>query len=245
MNIDFRSLNMSEYFEQLKENPDRSFVDIAAKIERDARIEDHLFFSVAKNRRDAMVLWASQEVIVTNPFSQILFQLIGNVRNVHIRSILIPIVGGEHSKVKQGTATKSHPWLIWKLCRSMGIQSADIKPTKAIVDFIEVLATSVENPMYGLGVLGIGNELMLLAEYKAVESCFDLAFPEAEYKDFLHANIGEDEVHSRLIGDAAAALVGLGFKSQDFVEGAKAGVQARVAYYDSLLTEINNNKNGV
>lgn len=242
MNINFDNLQMAEYFEPLKENPDRSFVDIANKIERDAKIENHAFFKQAKNSRDAMILWTSQEAIVTNPFSQILFQLISNVKNVHVRSILMPVVHGEHSTVKKGTATKSHPWLIWKLCSSLGITANDIKPTKAIVNFIKVLADSAENPMYGLGVLGIGNELMLLAEYSAVESCFDSACPDADYKDFLHANIGEDEVHSRLIGDAAAALASLGFNKQDFLDGAKVGVDARLAYYDSLLTEINQNK---
>ncbi len=238
MNIDFKNLKMSEYFEPLKENPDRSFVEVASKIERDAKIENHPFFATAKNSRDAMILWTSQEAIVTNPFSQILFQLMSNVKNVHVRSILIPVVGGEHSKVKAGTATKSHPWLIWKLCRSLNIEAKDIKPTHAIIDFIKVLSDAAENPMYGLGVLGIGNELMLLAEYRAVESCFDVACPEADYRDFLHANIEEDEAHSRLIGDAAASLAALGFDSNDFLRGAKDGVQARVSYYDSLLNEI-------
>lgn len=238
MTIDFTNLKMGEYFEPLKENPDRSFVEAANKIERDAKIESHPFFAAAKNSRDAMILWTSQEAIVTNPFSQILFQLMSNVKNVHVRSILIPVVGGEHSRVKEGTASKSHPWLIWKLCRSLNIEAKDIKPTQAIIDFIKVLSDAAENPMYGLGVLGIGNELMLLAEYAAVESCFDVACPEADYKDFLHANIEEDEVHSRLIGDAAASLAALGFDSNDFLNGAKDGVQARVSYYDSLFNEI-------
>jgi len=238
MNIDFQNLNMNDYFEQLKENPDRSFVYTAVAIERNARVEDHPFFEAAKHSRNAMILWTSQEAIVTNPFSQILFQLIGNVKNVHVRSILMPVVGGEHSRVKEGTASKSHPWLIWKLCRSLGIEAKDIKPTKAVIDFIKVLSDAAENPMYGLGVLGIGNELMLLAEYTAVEKCFDTACPDAEYKDFLHANIEEDEVHSRLIGDAAAALATLGFDSKDFLAGAKDGVQARIKYYDELLRKI-------
>ena len=229
---------MSEYFEPLKENPDRSFVYTAVATEREARIEDHPFFEASKNSREAMILWTSQEAIVTNPFSQILFQLMSNVKNVHVRSILIPVVGGEHSKVKEGTASKSHPWLIWKLCRSLGIEAKDIKPTKAIVDFIKILSDASENPMYGLGVLGIGNELMLLAEYSAVEKCFDSACPDADYKGFLHANIEEDEVHSRLIGDAAAALAELGADSNEFLRGARDGVQARVNYYDSLLLEI-------
>jgi hypothetical protein len=238
MNTNFENLQMSEYFEQLKDNPDRSFVETAYAMEREAKIEDHPFFTSAKLSRNAMVLWTSQEAIVTNPFSQILFRLISNIKNVHIRSILIPVVHGEHSKVKKGTAEKSHPWLIWRLCRSLGINATDIKPTQAIIDFVKTLEIASENPMYGLGVLGIGNELMLLAEYTAVESCFDVACPDAEYKDFLHANIGEDEVHSQLIGNAAASLAALGHNPQDFLNGAKDGIQARVKYYDDLLDLI-------
>ena len=70
MNINFDNLKMGEYFEPLTEKPDRSFVDVANKIERDAKIEDHPFFKKAKNSRDAMILWTSQEAIVTNPISE-------------------------------------------------------------------------------------------------------------------------------------------------------------------------------
>lgn len=238
MNTNFDNLKMSEYFETLPVNPDRSFVETAIAMEREAKIENHSFFATAKHSRNAMILWTSQEAIVTNPFSQILFRLISNIKNVHIRSILIPVVYGEHSSVKNGTAEKSHPWLIWRLCRSLDINATDIKPTNAIVDFVKALEIASDNPMYGLGVLGIGNELMLLAEYSAVESCFDEVCPDADYKDFLHANIGEDEVHSRLIGDAAAALATLGHSQQDFLDGAKDGIAARIKYYDDLLKLI-------
>ncbi len=101
MKINFENLKVSEYFDPLVENPDRSFVDTANMIERNARIEDHPFFSFAKGSRHAMILWTSQEAIVTNPFSQILFQLIGNIKNVHVLSMLMPVVGGEHSKVRE------------------------------------------------------------------------------------------------------------------------------------------------
>ena len=232
------NLVMGEYFRPLHENPDRSFVEIAEAIERDVKIENHPFFKSAVNDRRAMILWTAQEAIVTNPFSQILFKVIGNIKNVHIRSLLMPVVYGEHSKVRKGTADKSHPWLIWRLCKSLGIGENDIKPTQAIIDFIEVLESSIDNPMYALGVLGIGNEKMLLAEYRAVEACFDSACPDADYRDFLHANIEEDVVHTQLIGSAAAAMAAMGDNPDDFIAGAKEGVVARVRYYDALLKEI-------
>jgi len=226
-----------DYFGALTLNPDRSFVKAAEGLERKAKIEDHPFFAQAKKSRAALVLWASQEAIVSNPFSQILFRLMSNIKNVHVRSILLPVVDGEHSAVSNGVANRSHPWLIWRLCRSLGISDDRILVTKAIRDFISTLEAAVDDPMRALGVLGIGNELMLLAEYGAVQACFDAVCPDADYREFLQANIGEDETHTRLIGDAAAALTEFGYSSGDFIEGARIGVEARVSYYDALLKE--------
>jgi hypothetical protein len=235
-------LGIRSYFEPLQGNPDRSFVDAAEAIERKAKIENHPFFKFGKQSRQAMIIWTSQEAIVTNPFSQILFRVLSNVKNVHVRSILIPVVHGEHSSLRNGIAYKSHPWLIWKLCHSLKLSEKDFRPTKAVINFINVLAAAADNPMRALGVLGIGNELMLLAEYRAVESCFDAVCPDADYKHFLDANISEDETHTKLIGNAAAALTLLGYNSDDFMAGAEEGVKARVVYYDELLKEVRNYK---
>jgi hypothetical protein len=226
-----------EYFEPIPSNLDDSFIEVAENIERDARIEDHPFFSEAKHNRQSLVLWAGQEAIVTNPFSQILFRVIGSIRNVHVRSLLLPVVGGEHSTVRKGIAEKSHPWLIWRLCRSLGLSEDEIMPTKAVIEFIHALEATEDNPMRALGALGVGNEQMLLAEYRAVEACFDMACPDADYRDFLQANIAEDETHTKLIGNAAVALTACGYQGKDYISGAREGVAARVKYYDSLLEE--------
>ncbi len=229
-------LDPRDYFDPVKPDIDRSFVDVAEALEREAKIEEHPFFTLARGSRAAVILWASQEAIVTNPFSQVLFRVLSNVKNVHVRSILLPVVHGEHSPLRHGIADRSHPWLIWRLCRSLGI--SEMRATKAIVEFIGVLEVAADNPMRALGVLGIGNELMLLAEYRAVEACFDAVCPEADYRDFLQANIGEDETHTKLIGDAAAALTEFGHSAADLIAGAQEGVDARVRYYDTLVTEI-------
>lgn len=233
-----RPMVIRDYFGPLDANADRGFVDSAEALERNAKIEEHPFFALAKHKREALVLWASQEAIVTNPFSQVLFRVISNIKNVHIRSILLPVVVGEHSTIRDGIAEKSHPWLIWRLCCSLGISDQDIKPTKAVINFISVLESAPDHPMRALGILGVGNELMLLSEYRAVEACFNAVCPEADYQDFLHANIAEDEAHTKLIGMAAAALATLGYPREDFMDGAREGVVARVAYYDALLGEL-------
>jgi hypothetical protein len=67
----------AEYFRPLVEAPVAEFVREAERIERTAKIEDHEFFRYGKNSASALVLWASQEAVVTNPFSQILFKVIG------------------------------------------------------------------------------------------------------------------------------------------------------------------------
>jgi hypothetical protein len=235
-------LSIGDYFDPLPEKLDFTFVREAEKIERDAKIEKHPFFEVARDSKEAMILWTSQEAIITNPFSQILFSVLGKLKNVHLRSLLLPVVDGEHSRLKNGIAKNSHPWLMWKLCKSIGLTKDKIVPTKAIIDFIHVLEKSIHNPMFSLGLLGIGNELILLSEYKEIEKCFDNVFPDAEYKHFLNANIDEDETHAALIGTAAAAMSQMGFDSNDFLEGAKVGVKARIDYYTDLLNLFNSTK---
>ncbi|MGY4319213.1 iron-containing redox enzyme family protein [Bradyrhizobium sp. JR3.5] len=211
------------------------FVAEAEAIERRARIEAHPFFEYAKGHPDALALWASQEAVVTNPFSQVLLRVIAGIPNVHVRSLLMPVVHGEHSPVRAGIADHSHPWLVWNLCRSVGLSSAAVKVTDAVASFIEALEQTEADPMRALGALGVGNEQMLLAEYRAVEACFDAALPSADYRSFLHANIGEDETHSRLIAEAATALEKLGYDAREYLAGAAHGVSARVRYYDELL----------
>lgn len=225
------------YFEPITQEPVAEFAIEAEQIERAAKIEGHEFFKYAGNHPAALVLWTSQEAVVTNPFSQILFKVLANIPNVHVRSILMPVVTGEHSAIRSGVADRSHPWLIWRLCKSIGLTEDAIVISQAVADFIETLDQSAQSPMRALGVLGVGNEQMLLAEYKAVEACFDQALPDADYKDFLRANIGEDEIHTRLIAIAATAMAQLGYDPSDYLLGAEQGVSARVQYYDMLLQQ--------
>jgi Iron-containing redox enzyme len=226
-----------EYFQPIIHRPVAPFALEAEAIERNARIEDHPFFQYAKTRPEVLVLWTSQEAIVTNPFSQILFRVMAEIPNVHVRSLLMPVVYGEHSPLRVGIANNSHPWLIWNLCKSIGLSEDKIKVTKAVANFIHALKLTETEPMRALGALGVGNEQMLIAEYKAIEACFDSALPSADYRNFLQANIGEDEAHTRLIAEAATALEQLGYDPNQYMRGATEGVSARIGYYDTLLDE--------
>lgn len=223
------------YFAPLSLGGDRNFIAEAEAIESAAKIADHPFFGLAKRNKQALLLWTSQEASVTNPFSQILLATLSHIRNVHVRALLMPVVAGEHGRVVDNRASKSHPWLIWELCMSLGVDKKPIVPTSALLEFVGTLERTTSNPMLALGALGIGNELMLLSEYSAIQSCFEALTPEAKFAEFLKGNISEDEVHTKLIEDAAVALRNAGFNSDDFLKGAALGVSARVKYYDTLF----------
>ncbi|XUJ32449.1 hypothetical protein ACQ5SK_28575 [Bradyrhizobium japonicum] len=94
---------VDKHFQPIVHWPIAPFIAEAEAIERRARIEVHPFFEYAKNQPDALSLWASQEAVVTNPFSQILLRVIARIANVHVRSLLMPVVDGEHSSVRGGS----------------------------------------------------------------------------------------------------------------------------------------------
>lgn len=233
------ALQSRQVFFGITVEPLAPFVKEAEKIERAAEIERHPFFAHALENPSALVLWASQEAVVTTPFSQALFATMAHIDNVHVRAVLMPVVVGEHGafEVDRCLASRSHPWLIWRLCKSLEIPEDGIKATAAVSKFVEVLFSAVANPMRSLGLLGVGNELLLLAEYGAIYKCFEKHFPNAHYADFLKSNITEDEGHTMLIERAATALHHMGHSADEYLEGAKIGVSARVSYYDALLAE--------
>lgn len=233
------TLQSSQVFFGIAVEPLAPFVKEAEKIERAAAIEHHPFFAHALANPAALILWATQEAVVTTPFSQALFATLAHIDNVHVRAVLMPVVAGEHGgfEADSGLAPRSHPWLIWRLCKSLGISEDRIKATAAVSEFVNVLFSAIETPMRSLGLLGVGNELLLLAEYEAIYKCFEKHFPDAHYADFLRSNIKEDEGHTMLIERAATALHHMGHSADEYLKGAAIGVSARVTYYDTLLTE--------
>lgn len=231
-------LEAEEYFSPILGLNNEPFVEEAFAIEREAAISKHPFFHVAMKNRMALTFWAGQEAVVTNPFSQILFKVLANIKNVHIRTLLLPVAVGEHGVLQSGTARKSHPWLLWELCSSIGINLREVKISDPVADFIAVLDGAAHEPMRALGIIGVGNEMMLQGEYQAIGACFDVHFPSGSHHAFLQANIREDISHTQLIAQAASALGRMGHPTDEFVVGAREGVAARIAYYDSLLREI-------
>jgi hypothetical protein len=202
---------------------------------RQADIGKHAFFDLASKDRSALRIWATQEAVITGPFSQLLLLVAARLTNVHLRGGLVEVIRGEHNSLKDGKAEHSHPWLLHRLCVSLDVDPAEVVPLPPTLDFLGVLADSATNVMMALGALGVGNERMLIPEYSAVRRCFDQCFPEADYEGFLMANISEDSEHSAIIEQMANTLINSGMDPDDYLRGAIRGVDARITYYDTLL----------
>lgn len=201
-------------------------------------IASHPFFASARQEMRFLKEWASQECVVTNHFSLALLAMIARVKNVHVRSMLLPVVAGEHSKLKEGVAFSSHPYLLSKLVDDLNIDRASIAPRVCTKQFIDVLMSVDKTVPYIIGVLGVGNESLLIPEYEAVHRAFDQHFDPNMHGPFLSANIAEDSVHSELMEKAAMCLITTPQDANQYMDGAQAGVSSRIRYYDNLLQEL-------
>jgi hypothetical protein len=226
------------YFEPFSASDLPDAVIRANEYQEAASIQDHRFFQIALVSRDALRLWASQEAVITGPFSQLLLLVAARIDNVHLRAGLVEVIRGEHNNPGNQVARHSHPWLLHKLCTSLGLGASDVRPLPATLRFLQVLSDTTDTLLSALGALGVGNERILIPEYSAVRSCFNACYPEADYKGFLEANISEDTEHSAIIQRIASALITSGANPQNYVDGAKQAVDARVAYYDELVSII-------
>lgn len=238
MEMDNHDWVYSDYFtppniDQIEINSD--YVNQARQALDDAKIGDHEFFDLAAKRPDLLLVWTAQESVITNHFSQVLLQFLAGVKNVHVRSRLMPVVAGEHSKLKDGVAFGSHPHLLSRLVTDLGIDSEQIKPLKCTVRFADLLSRAIEEWYYGLGFLGIGNEAMLVPEYEAVETAFSEHYDRDIFRPFLRANIEEDKSHSSIMDDAAALTIRSNEDGERYLQGAIDGVKARSRYYDDLV----------
>lgn len=210
-------------------------IEEAREYQESVRIDQHPFFDIACRNPEALSVWAAQEAVVTGPFSQLLMLVGSKITNVHLRAVFLPVVTGEHHRLVNGIAAASHPWLLNKLCLSMKIDVSTIRPTPAVLGFLNRLEAEARSLMRGIGALAIGNERMLIPEYTAVRSCFAKVLPSVDYLPFLNANIEEDRQHTALLEKVAEGLVGFGHAPSAFLVGARAGVDARVRYYDDLV----------
>jgi hypothetical protein len=207
----------------------------AAKYGDAAKVSQHPFFRLTHEKPSLLKVWAEQELITSSCFSQVITEWMATIDNCHIRTLVFPVLQGEHGRMSGHIAKRSHPYLAEKLCRSLGSDLNAISALEPTQNFIELMEESSETPLSGAGFLGIGNERMLIEEYGAVRDAFQVAWPTADFEDFLDANILDDIEHHQLIERAASALVSLGGDASTFLDHAIRGVDARMSYYDDLV----------
>lgn len=195
------------------------------------------FLRWARIHKEALRLWTSQELLITNAFSQVVLTAAGAIKNVHLRTVLCTVAQGEHGLVDaEGHAVDAHPWLLHLLRESMETSVRTIVPLEATSSFVKAMVESVASPITALAVIGVGNERLLIPEYQEIESCFREVWPTAYFSRFLQANLKEDQIHYRLCYDAASRLIAIegGSTRRRFIDAAIASVDSRVEYLKKL-----------
>jgi len=170
-------------------------------------IRDHAFFQVARSDPAALKVWVCQELVVTGPFSQALLRLAAQISNVHLRSMVMVVINGEHGRLKGMEASNAHPWLLNQLRISMNLRREEVQPVAETLEFLATLDKETESILAGLAATGIGNERLILGEYGEIKKCFEECWPQSDYSRFLDANIGEDLRHSEMLCDVASSII--------------------------------------
>ncbi|WP_155372680.1 iron-containing redox enzyme family protein [Catellatospora vulcania] len=204
------------------------------------RLQEHPFFSSAMADVEALRLWVSQELVMTNAFSQIVLSAASAIQNVHLRAVLAEVAYGEHGALKGSKAAKSHPWLLNQLRDSLNISPEEVRPMPPTVRFVERLVHFLDDPLTAVAAIGVGNERLIIPEYTAVRKCFSNLLPNAVFQPFLDANTTEDIVHSRLCYEAASRMIALsnGNSRKLYLEAGKSSIDSRVKYFDELAEMI-------
>jgi hypothetical protein len=213
-------------------------ITAAKKIATDKSIGNHPFIDLARKKKEPLIYWIKQELIVTGPFSLLLFKLCTQIKNVHLRAMMSEIVHGEHGSVEGNVAHRSHPWLLHNLKESMSIASNDVLPAEETIEYLQTLEQESNDLIRGLGALGIGSEFLLIEEYTSIKAAFAAQHQNTKYEDFLNSNIDEDQWHSNLVEIIASNLITSDELANQFLLGATTGVEARFTFYDHAFERM-------
>ena len=238
--IDLDHWHYQEHFLPPDQCDQHPVVDQIEAYIADKDLASHPFFTLAATDPQALELWLSQELVMTNAFSQIILAVASKVENVHIRAVLTQIAYGEHGNTREGVARRAHPWLLHKLANSVGLTPDSVKPREATINLISRLAaaSATEAILPAIAWIGVGNERLIIPEYSAIEKCFSKILPRATYEPFLQANLKEDVLHSRLCYQVACSLISCEADAALFYREAISSVDARWAYFDALAREV-------
>lgn len=238
-----KNWNYLDWFQIPESETAHSVVNAAKKIATNKSIGNHPFIELARTKKDPLIYWVKQELVVTGTFSLLLFKLCSQINNVHLRAMMSEIAHGEHGSLKGYVAHRSHPWLLHKLRESMGIAANDVVPAGETIKYLQALEQDSNDLIRGLGALGIGSEFLLIEEYRAIKSAFATQLPTSEYEDFFNSNIDEDKWHSSLVEIIASNLITSDEMADQFLLGATRGIEARITFYDHAFERMSQWKN--
>jgi hypothetical protein len=226
----------------VRENP------VVREIERyinERRLDEHPFFRLAFNSKAVLSLWVSQELVMTNAFSQMVLRAASYIPNVHARAVMAEIAFGEHGTARRGFAEHAHPQLLDQLRASINLDPALIEPAMPTRDFISRLRSHLTDTLTALAYIGVGNERLIIPEYAAIKKCFAHQWPECDYEPFLKANLVEDITHSKLCYELASMLIQSEEDSRAFKAAAIASIESRFQYFDDLSAMAEDGSLGV
>jgi hypothetical protein len=230
----------SLFFDPLSDVPAHPVVQVIEQYIEHRQLDKHPFFELARDSKSALTLWAAQELVMTNAFSQLVLRAASCIPNVHARAVLVEIASGEHGFSRRGIAKNAHPWLLSQLGSSINLDLVQIAPAEPTRMFIRRLTSHIDTPLNMLAYIGVGNERLIIPEYTAVKKCFSEQWPESRYKLFLDANLDEDISHSQLCYLLASMLIQSVQDAESFKSAAIASIDSRFEYFDGLHAIVEN-----
>ncbi len=203
----------------------------------DAGVLDHPFLLSVREaragRREIIYRWARQDYFTSRDFPCILGILVSQISDPRIRHPLVLNLWEEHG---EGNFEKSHFILYCNMLESIGL-TRTIDPEladKATIEFTECQETVARQSLLGgLGAFCYANEYLAEKEFDPLEEAMVQEFPTAD-TSFFAANREADGRHTIQTEDVIDALVRTNDDLHEVERGALVGLQARVAFYDSL-----------
>jgi Iron-containing redox enzyme len=203
-----------------------------------AHIADHEFFELASESRPLVRLWVAQELCITNAFSQILLGVAAMLPNVYLRRHFLEVVVGEHGDPnEEGDRALPHPVLLRRAADAVGLNIDGITMLPQTQAYLSTLSKICsDGPLAALGAIGVGNEALLVDEYKAACSAFQSAFGSKSETVFFSVNIDADDNHYEICASTATAHCALyGEKARNYDYAAERAIMARAHFYEELV----------
>ena len=213
-------------------------VSAARNLVGDVNIAQHRFFRAARSSPDLVGYWVTQELFITNPYSQLLLMVSSRLDNAHIRQMFLEVAVGEHGGCQESEGGyvrwKSHPSLLQRLGEHLGIDLSRAAQEFETLDYLQTLRRLCRSPMMAMGAIGAGNEQLLIQEYAAARyACVSACAAPEDVLEFFDANINANVEHGKLCETVAMGLKSQGFRTSEYLAGARRALAARVKFYDA------------